>query len=81
MVFGFFLTIWAKSWITYSSPSNVTGNESNAPETLYSLLTITFNQTNYHFSRKFEKSNYLNCKFIITKIFNINKLQYLILNV
>lgn len=34
IVLGFFLTIWAKSWITYSSPSNVTGNESSAPEIL-----------------------------------------------
>lgn len=35
IVFGFFLTIWAKSWITYSSPSNVTGNESSTPKMLY----------------------------------------------
>jgi len=32
IVLGFFLTICAKSCITYSSPSNVTGNESNAPK-------------------------------------------------
>lgn len=32
IVLGFFLTICAKSCITYSSPSNVTGSESNAPK-------------------------------------------------
>lgn len=34
IVLGFFLTICAKSCIRYSSPSNVTGSESNAPEIL-----------------------------------------------
>lgn len=32
-VFGFFRTNCAKSWITYSSPSKVTGNDSNDPKT------------------------------------------------
>lgn len=37
-VLGFFLTICAKSCITYSSPSNVTGNDSIEPKKLYNLL-------------------------------------------
>lgn len=37
IVFGFFLTIWAKSCKTYSLPSNVTGNDSIAPKILYKL--------------------------------------------
>lgn len=40
IVLGFFLKICAKSCKTYSSPSNVTGNDSNAPKKFNHWLII-----------------------------------------